>query len=140
MVTAIAADRTGETPTSTAVREGPIAPTARVKRIWLIPGAKSPVTKNGQVSAHAKPERSPVATASTTQQRPARNVVTSEAVTASIGGWSERRIVTASAPNDSAAPAASRTTKSGRPDSNRRLLPPKGSALTRLSYAPLHGD
>ena len=36
-----------------AVRDGPMTPTARVNRIWLIPGAKSPVTKNGQVSCQA---------------------------------------------------------------------------------------
>src|SRR5207253_4209425 len=94
-VTAIAADITGPTPTKTAVRDGPITPTARVNRIWLMPGAKRPVTKNGHVSTHAKPDKSLVVTASTTQQTPARNVVTSEAVTASIGGWSETRIVTA---------------------------------------------
>ena len=112
-VTAIAAESTGDTPTITAVRDGPITPTARVNRIWLIPGANSPVTKNGQVSTQSSPEKSPFRTASTTQNIPARNVVTSEAASASIGGWSERRIVTASAPNDNAAPAASRTTKIG---------------------------
>ena len=112
-VTAIAADSTGETPTNTAVRDGPITPTARVKRIWLIPGANSPVTKNGQVSTQSNPVRSPVTTARTTQHTPARNVVTSEAASASSGGCRASRIVTASAPNDSAAPAASRTTKIG---------------------------
>ena len=35
-----------------AVREGPMTPTARVNRIWLIPGANNPVTKNGHVSRH----------------------------------------------------------------------------------------
>src|SRR5919107_611035 len=112
-VPAIPADTTGETPTNTAVRDGPITPTARVKRIWLMPGANSPVTKNGHVSAQSNPVRSPVATASTMQHKPARNVVTSDAASASSGGCSERRIVTASAPNDTAAPRASNTTKIG---------------------------
>src|SRR5690349_7300083 len=112
-VTAIAAESTGETPTNTAVRDGPISPTARVKKIWLMPGAKSPVTKNGHVSAQSRPEKSPFAAASATQPPPATKVVTSDAVSASTGGCNARRIVTASAPNDTAAPTASKTTKIG---------------------------
>ena len=48
-MTAIAADSTGEIPTAIAVRDGPMTPTERVNRIWLIPGANSPVRKNGHV-------------------------------------------------------------------------------------------
>src|SRR5207302_872601 len=83
-----------------AVRDGPITPTARVNRIWLMPGAKRPVTKNAQVSRQTSPEKSPLATASAAQQMQETNVVTREAASASIGGLSARRIVTASAPND----------------------------------------
>src|SRR5262249_10536135 len=111
--TPIAADKTGETPTKTAVRDGPINPTAPVKKIWLIPGAKKPVTKNGHVPAQWKPEKSPVAAARMTQHAPARKVVTSDAVSASSGGSNARRIVTASAPNETAAPSARRTTTIG---------------------------
>ena len=67
-----------------AVREGPITPTARVKRIWLIPGANSPVTKNGHVSPQATPEKSPVTSASGAQTTQAMTVVTSEAASASM--------------------------------------------------------
>src|SRR3954470_1820709 len=112
-VTAIAAERTGETPTKTAVRDGPMSPTARVKKIWLIPGANKPVTKNGHVSAQSRLEKSCLATARTMQQTPARNVVTSEAVSASSGGCNASLMVTASAPKETAAPTASKTTKIG---------------------------
>ena len=54
-----------------AVREGPMTPTARVNRIWLIPGANNPVTKNGHVSRHSTPEKSPVTSASSAQMTPA---------------------------------------------------------------------
>src|SRR5262245_48831699 len=78
-----------------------------------MPGANKPVTKNGHVSPQSSPGKSLAATARTTQNAPARNVVTSDAASASIGGTNASRIVTASAPNDSAAPAARRTTKIG---------------------------
>ena len=54
-----------------AVRDGPMTPTERVNRIWLIPGANNPVTKNGHVSRQATPEKSPVTSASSAQMTPA---------------------------------------------------------------------
>ena len=110
-----------------------------VERAFSLAGANKPVTKNGHVSAQSSPEKSPDATARPTQRAPARNVVTSDAASASSGGCRASRIVTASAPNDSAAPAARRTTKSGRRDSNSRPSAPKADALTRLRHVPLNG-
>src|SRR4051812_19763367 len=103
-ITAIAADRTGDTPTKTAVRDGPISPPARVKKIWLIPGANKPVTKNGHVSAQSRPEKSCLATARTMQQTPARNVVTSEAVSASSGGGEAGLVVGGGGPDEKPPP------------------------------------
>ena len=67
-----------------AVREGPMRPMERVNRIWLIPGANNPVTKNGHVSRHATPEKSPITSASNAQMTPATTVVTSAAASASM--------------------------------------------------------
>src|SRR5262249_62193965 len=94
-----------------------------------MPGANRPVTRNGQVAPQSSPEKSRLPSASATQQTPARTVVTSDAASASSGGCSASRIVTASAPNETAAPSASRTTKSGRRDSNTRPSAPKADAL-----------
>ena len=89
-MTAIAAESTGEMPTMIAVRDGPMTPTARVNRIWLIPGAKSPVTKNGQVSFQATSAKSPVRSASVAQMTQAMTVVTSDAASASMPRASAR--------------------------------------------------
>src|SRR5207237_6839005 len=112
-VTAIAAESTGEIPTMIAVREGPMTPTARVNRIWLIPGANNPVTKNGHVSFHTTFEESPVTTDRKAQIKHAITVVTNAAASVSMPRASARRIVTARAPKKSAEPAARRTTRIG---------------------------
>jgi hypothetical protein len=112
-VTAIAADSTGATPTRTAVRDGPMTPTPRVKKIWLMPGANKPVTKKGHVSLQTRAEKSSRTTANSKQIAPAKTVVTSEPASASNPSARAMLIVTASAPKEAAAPTASRTTTIG---------------------------
>src|SRR5205807_5454784 len=95
------------------VREGPMTPTARVNRIWLIPGANNPVTKKGHVSFQTTFEKSPVAADRKAQIKHAITVVTNAAASVSMPRASASRIVTARAPKKSAEPAARRTTKVG---------------------------